>query len=94
VHLGAQRPLDLGWGGGGDPRGGFDYLWNTYDIKYGPYGLVGSGYSTQDSFTATAVGGAGGVVPISAHNNWAVYGEVLLPILKSLKSTAPCATTT
>jgi iron complex outermembrane receptor protein len=86
LHLSAQHDLWDMPGGMSIFAAGFDYFWSAYQINYGPYGLVGSGYSTQDDLTATAVGGNGGQTPIDAHrNNWAVFGEVLLPVLKNLE---------
>jgi iron complex outermembrane receptor protein len=67
---------------------GADYQWNKYTQGYSPYGLVNSGYSTQDSFTSTAIGGPGGAVPLDAsRNNWGLYAELLLPVLKTLEIT-------
>jgi hypothetical protein len=95
LHASAQHDMWQMGGGMSIIAFGADYLWNKYKVNYGPYGLVGSGYdpvqndpATGLPYTATAVGGTGGQVPINAsRNNWGIYSEALFPVLKNLEFT-------
>ena len=94
LHVSAQHDMWQMAGGMSIFALGADYLWNKYKSSYDPYGLVNSGYSTQNNpatglpYTATALGGSGGQVPVDAsRNNWGIYGEALFPVLKNLELT-------
>ena len=95
LHLTAQHDMWQMAGGKSIIAFGADYIWAKYKQNYGPYGLVGSGYdpvqndpATGLPYTATAVGGPGGQVPVNAsRNNWGIYSEALFPVLKNLEFT-------
>ncbi len=57
-------------------------------------GQSGSGFSNQPDSGDTVIGGGGGNVPVGANrNNWGLFGEWYVPILKNLEATAPSDTT-
>src|SRR5208283_3339740 len=67
---------------------GADYYYQKYSVDWSQLGLAQSGFSTQPNTLDYPIGGNYGQVPIGANReNWAVYAEWFVPILKSLEAT-------
>ena len=87
--VGAQHRLfDLA-GGPSTLSMGAEYDRYKYSIAYSTLFLSGSGFSTQPANPDYPIGGNYGQVPFEAdRDNWGLFGEWLLPVLKQLNVTA------
>ena len=88
LHLGAQHDvMELGGGMSIASIGG-DYSRTHYKVGYSDLILSQSGFSTQPTSDNFPVGGNYGQVPFDAsRNNYGVFGELLLPLTKTLETT-------
>ncbi len=85
LHLGAQHDLFELPGGMSQLALGADYSQTRY--IFAPSSLLQSqsGFSTQPASADYPVGGSYGAVPFDAsRNNWGIYGEMALPLVKTL----------
>ncbi len=88
IKVGAQHDLfDMGGGKSIISIGG-DYTQTRYKTDYHPLILSQSGFVTQPASSNFPVGGNYGQVPFDAsRNNWGLFGELLLPVTKTLEAT-------
>lgn len=88
LHFGAQHDLFALPGGTSIASIGADYTQTRYKTEYDPLILSQSGFSTQPTSANYPVGGNYGQVPFDAsRNNTGLFGELLLPISKTLEAT-------
>jgi iron complex outermembrane recepter protein len=87
--FGAQHPVfDLS-GGPSILSLGAEYDRYKYSTAYSSLILTQSGFSTQPANADFPIGGNYGQVPFEANrNNWGLFGEWLLPVVKQLNVTA------
>ena len=88
LHIGAQHDLFELPGGMSVIAVGADYAQTRYKVLPSALLQSQSGYSTQPSSSDYPVGGNYGQVPFDAsRNNWGVYTEWALPIVKNVDAT-------
>ena len=88
AHVGAQHEFFELPGGPTILAFGADYIQQKYSIDWSQLGQSGSGYSNQPASGDSVIGGGGGNVPVGANrDNWGIFGEWYVPILKSLEAT-------
>ncbi|MEB0138843.1 MULTISPECIES: TonB-dependent receptor domain-containing protein [unclassified Undibacterium] len=88
AHVGAQHDwFDLP-GGTSIISMGADYSTQHYSTNYSDLLLYGNGLQGSENLTNFPLGGSYGAAPFDAkRNNYGVYGELLLPITKTLEAT-------
>jgi iron complex outermembrane receptor protein len=87
--VGAQHPIFELAGGASILSMGAEYDRYKYRIDYSSLELSQSGFSTQPASPDYPIGGTLGVVPFEAdRDNWGLFGEWFVPVLKELNATA------
>ena len=89
VHFGGQHDLFDLKGGTSILSVGTDYSYQHYKIGYNDLIASQNGFQGQPASSDFPIGGNYGQVPVDvSRKNWGVYGEWLLPVLKTLEVTA------
>jgi len=89
VHVGAQHDLFNLSGGTSVMSLGADYGYQSYKINYADIVASNSGFEGQPATTNAVIGGSSGAVPADVNRkNAALFGELLLPVTKTLEVTA------
>ena len=89
LHVAAQHEFFNLQGGPTILALGANYYLQKYSVDYSKLAQAFSGFEGQPEGTDLIVGGTLGAVPFGANrDNWGIYGEWYVPILKNLEATA------
>ena len=89
VHVGAQHDVFELPGGTSVISLGADYGYQSYKTNYADIYLANSGFEGQPNLNDAVIGGNAGLVPADVdRKNGAIFGEMLLPVTKTLEVTA------